>query len=322
MNLDNIFANFFNNTASKEELENLERWKAESDENIKALKEMENIWKLSDDMKEYKSFNTSKALMKVNSKIVDQELAKETQKPKSIIRYLMPLAASLVLIAAVVWGVQNFQSGEARITQYVAEQEVKNITLEDNSIITLDKEAKINLVSSFENTRDVEVEGRVYFDVSKDKMRPFKIITENGTISVLGTQFVVESDLNSTIVYLKEGEVSFTHNSRVVQLLPGDAVRSDDQGITKFKVLITNIDSWRSNTLSFEKTKVSDLFQTLSKHFDLELDIKNKGFQFDCSISSTYNNMGIKEILDELKLVFDIKYTLKNGRLTIHTLSC
>jgi len=322
MNLDNIFANFFNNQASKEELDQLETWKAESDENIEALNEMEHIWKLTDQMKEYKSFNKSKAFMKVNSKIVDVELAKEPKKSSSILRYLMPMAASLLLITAIVWGVQNFMGGEKRVTEYYSDVTVSDIKLEDHSSLSLDKDASVTLISDFENSREVKVNGRVFFDVSKDKERPFKVHTPQGIVTVLGTQFVVSSNDTETQVLLKEGEVRFDHNGKSIQLLPGNGLRSNAKGLTKFSFSPTNIDSWRTNTLSFENTQVNQLFNSLSQHFDLKLELSNHSIQTDCSLSSTFRNLSIEEILNEIKLIFDIKYTLKDGRLVIHSLSC
>jgi len=322
MNLDNIFANFFNNQASKEELDQLETWKAESDENIEALNEMEHIWKLTDQMKEYKSFNKSKAFMKVNSKIVDVELAKEPKKSSSILRYLMPIAASLLLITAIVWGVQNFMGGEKRVTEYYSDVTVSDIKLEDHSSLSLDKDASVTLISDFENSREVKVNGRVFFDVSKDKERPFKVHTPQGIVTVLGTQFVVSSNDTETQVLLKEGEVRFDHNGKSIQLLPGNGLRSNAKGLTKFSFSPTNIDSWRTNTLSFENTQVNQLFNSLSQHFDLKLELSNHSIQTDCSLSSTFRNLSIEEILNEIKLIFDIKYTLKDGRLVIHSLSC
>jgi len=112
MSLENLLARIFGNNSTQEEKVLLDEWKNESEENLEALAEMEKIWEVSEDMKSYDQYDGDKAWRKLNSAIVIEELKSgsnsNTQSTSSIIRRILPIAASLLLLAAITVGVNHF----------------------------------------------------------------------------------------------------------------------------------------------------------------------------------------------------------------------
>lgn len=85
------------------------------------------------------------------------------------------------------------------------------VSLPDGSDVTLDTGASVSYEESFgKKTRNITADGRVFFDVFKDKRKPFVIETGGLKIKVLGTKFDVDSRMDEVIVSLVEGSVSLT----------------------------------------------------------------------------------------------------------------
>jgi len=61
MNIDQIIAKVFSGKATQEELEALNTWKSEAQENIKAIKEMSDIDAALNDIDNYKEFDLDQA---------------------------------------------------------------------------------------------------------------------------------------------------------------------------------------------------------------------------------------------------------------------
>lgn len=102
--------------------------------------------------------------------------------------------------------------------------EQKSITLEDGSTIVLDTQTKV--VTAYSDTmRYIVLEkGQARFDVAKNPDRPFVVEAGNGTITAIGTAFVVSRrGSNEVLVTLIEGKVAVEqglHEPNEPQRLP------------------------------------------------------------------------------------------------------
>ncbi len=85
-------------------------------------------------------------------------------------------------------------------------------SFEDGSIIYLSEQASLEYPSHFaDDKREVSLQGTAFFEVSKNRQRPFIIQTEGATVEVLGTSFRVESqDSNDFSLSVRTGMVKVT----------------------------------------------------------------------------------------------------------------
>ena len=85
-------------------------------------------------------------------------------------------------------------------------------TLADGSIVYLSDRARIQFPGQFTgNRRDVNLQGNAFFDIIKNKEKPFYISTPLAVIEVLGTSFDVKSGDDSLFsLSVKSGEVKVT----------------------------------------------------------------------------------------------------------------
>ena len=321
MNLDNIIARLLSSDATKEELQQIEEWTLESKENAEALREMKEIWDKTENMSNYKDFQTDKAWMKVNAQIVTEEL-KVPVKKTSIVRRMLPLAASLVLLIACVFAFKFMTSTDSTPEQFSSLDTIKELTLEDRSSLTLDKNSKLTILSDFEKERLMRVDGRSYFEVATDKKRPFIVKTHHGDIRVTGTKFTVDTKPNKTEIFLHEGSIQYTFNGRLIDLEASEAINIEKGELVKYRHVDQNIESWRSGKLVFADQRIENVFKSLSRHFNIQIDVTAVNVNIDCPLTSSFEDLTLVEILDELKVLFKLDYESHKGKMVIKNLSC
>lgn len=101
-------------------------------------------------------------------------------------------------------------------------------TLEDGSVVYLAGQSSLEYPEHFaHNKRVVNLNGDAYFDVSKNKLRPFFIETKDTQIKVLGTAFNVQTNLKGTFsLSVERGSVmvSLKQNNSAVRVGAGQTV--------------------------------------------------------------------------------------------------
>jgi ferric-dicitrate binding protein FerR (iron transport regulator) len=101
-----------------------------------------------------------------------------------------------------------------------------NLFFPDGTKVWLNAESSIRYPVAFVGKeRRVFVTGETYFEVAKDKEKPFRVAADNITVEALGTQFNVNSYPNEPFysTTLVEGSVIVTKGSNENILKPGSA---------------------------------------------------------------------------------------------------
>src|SRR5205085_12413149 len=96
------------------------------------------------------------------------------------------------------------------LTESTGRGEKLSITLPDGSQAFLNSVSKITYPKNFTGTtREVKIEGEVYFNVTHDAGKPFVVQAQNSKTRVLGTTFNVKSiPGKETTVTLVTGKVN------------------------------------------------------------------------------------------------------------------
>ncbi|MDR6784626.1 transmembrane sensor [Pedobacter africanus] len=153
----------------------------------------------------------------------------------------------------------KLRSGQAaELTASTAKGQTYIFTLPDGTKVWLNAESKISFAQQFvKKTREVFLEGEAYFEVTKNKLKPFIVKSRNQQVEVLGTHFNVSS-------YKNEGSVK-------TSLLEG-SVRVRQTGTAGNEVVLEPSQQANNN---FNNLKIS--------HVDPKevLDWKNGGFAFN-----------------------------------------
>ena len=167
-----------------------------------------------------------------------------------------------------------------------------SVTLSDGTKVYLNADSRLEYPSKFEGgTRTVKLDGEAFFEVAKDKTRPFIVQTDQLQTRVLGTKFNVSGFANRPPhVTLIEGrvEVSGRKSGQHILMQPGDDVTTDAEGkLCKKEVDIESYVSWQEGYFYFDNLPLVDIMQSLARWYNVNVVFANKNamnyrFHFLC----------------------------------------
>jgi ferric-dicitrate binding protein FerR (iron transport regulator) len=158
---------------------------------------------------------------------------------------------------------------------------------------------------SWEENRQIELNGEAYFKVAKGKT--FTVKTENGDVQVLGTQFNVNSFEDFFDVVCFEGKVSVKTESQKQVLNPKDGFRK----VNGFKVenysYLNAQPTWIDGKTTYKSTPLYYVIKSFEKTYNLTFDAKD--IDTSIKISGVYPHGDIDTALITVFNSLDISYT-------------
>jgi len=163
------------------------------------------------------------------------------------------------------------------------------VTLPDGSKVWLNAASTIQYPSSFTGKeRVVEISGEAYFQIQEDSQHPFKVLSQEQEILVLGTEFNIAAypDENTTKTTLVAGKVRLSPNQaegkavnisdRPIVLNPGEQVTLRNGHITKSKVEVSQYTAWKDGFFYFNRLPTSAAIAQLARWYDLDVIYQGK----------------------------------------------
>jgi len=194
--------------------------------------------------------------------------AKKTRKSglKRTLQWALPIAASFLLVFA---GFKFFGNDQLKVTTAYAEQ--KEISLLDGSQVVLNAKSALHYSkNNWESNREVHLNGEAFFKVEKGST--FKVITENGTVAVLGTSFSINSSKNYFEVLCYEGRVEVLLPNKSVILGPNMTVRSTKGQVNESSVSLGESPNWLLGESNFKSVPLIYVIDALERQYQLEFD--------------------------------------------------
>ncbi|MES2425325.1 MAG: FecR domain-containing protein [Bacteroidota bacterium] len=151
------------------------------------------------------------------------------------------------------------------------------LKLSDGTKIWLNAGSTIKYPSQFSgNERKVSLTGEAYFEVAKNKGKPFRVVCQDQTIEVLGTHFNIKtySDKSTVKTSLLEGSVKVNHRSEELVLKPGQQSSLDPQtGLLK-KQVMADADAalaWKNGEFNFDSADIQSIMSEFSRWYNVEV---------------------------------------------------
>lgn len=196
------------------------------------------------------------------------------------------------------------------------------VVLADGTKVWLNAGSSISYPVPFAGTeRRVEVSGEAYFDVAPNKKKPFRVVSKNAEVEVLGTQFNFSAyeDQSFVSATLLEGSLRFSSGKEQVLLKPGQqAVKSDEiQGLK----LVKNIDSvhvaaWKRGVFDFNNASLQEVLRELSRWYDFEVVYQDAATPDIVFGGRMGTDLSLSQALKALQ-VMGVKFTLQNKTLYV-----
>lgn len=146
-------------------------------------------------------------------------------------------------------------------TVYQTSSQSISITLNDGTRVKLYPNSRLKFSNTiFSKTRNAELVGDALFSVSKDKKHPFIVKGEGFNTKVLGTVFKITQRKDVQSIYLIEGKVQVSKNSKVIQkLLPNQELTNyEKENIVSFKKNVYENKNTKTNTIASEIVKMDN----------------------------------------------------------------
>lgn len=194
------------------------------------------------------------------------------------------------------------------------------INLPDGTQVFLNAESSLRFPNRFSTIdRAVKLIGEGYFEVTKDKKRPFIVSTSSQMIRVLGTQFNVNAynDKKSVKTTLVEGSVSVViGNKAPVLLRPGQQSSSNDNGILVRDVDLNEAIAWKDGYFMFKNDSIEDVMSEISRWYDVNVMYNdgNPNVKFTGAVSKTKN---ISAILKAIEETSNVKFKIQGKNITV-----
>jgi len=198
---------------------------------------------------------------------------------------------------------------------------VVNLTLSDGSRVWLNAESSMRYPVAFTgSSRDVEITGEAYFEISKDPQRRFYVSSRGLTTEVLGTHFNINTyaDESAMKVTLLEGSVRVRDiRGGQVMLKPGQqaSVKGGDPDIrVEEKVDLEAVIAWKNDYFMMKGMDIGALTRQMARWYDVKVIFEGEvpDRKFGGSISRNVNlstmlevlrESGIKSRLEEKKVI-------------------
>ncbi len=319
MKITDIIAQYLLSKEGQQERNQLAEWHDDTSKNIEIVKELDSVWEATEDFSDYETFDTNAAWSALDSKI-----SEEPKQP--LISTKLLAAACVVLLAGLVtWNLidNHNTSGDKALPNHTTDDSSMSFALEDESRIWLNSNSEFVQVSDFTETRSVSLEGHGYFEIAKDKKRPFTIDTDMGTIKVLGTAFDLNCDPNTFDLKVTEGKVAFTNKKRTYEISANQRLVMDNGVYVMIDWYDHHEADWRFENLSFDNTPLSEVLTTLSTTFQVTFDNSDNLDLTNCLINTKFNDESITDILSELEIIVNLKVKkLSDTTYEISSLKC
>ncbi|MDH5604820.1 MAG: FecR family protein, partial [Cyclobacteriaceae bacterium] len=195
-----LIAKEFEGSISHTEKEQLHSWCSASPVNQQEYEQVIKVWhaaKISDLEKDIPVFDEKEAWKKINLKIKAQE---KPASPTVHLYWKWAVAASLLIVGTLI-GVLSLKKNTVH---FVANEASASKILPDSSSVSLAHFSSVSYKEGFEGSkREVTLRGDGFFDVTKNKEKPFIVHTPQVDIRVVGTSFYVRQDSSKNLVMVK-----------------------------------------------------------------------------------------------------------------------
>ncbi|MEI6049615.1 MAG: FecR family protein [Bacteroidota bacterium] len=254
---------------------------------------------------------------------INTRLSEQKIRPfDNVIKWTLRVAGVLILPLLIFIGIQTYKETGLKKETWV---EIKapawtraQFSLPDGTTGWLNSSSSVKYNGNFNADRQITLTGEAFFDVSKDKKRPFTVNTNDVIVKVLGTRFNIASYENekNVEVVLEEGKLIFNDKemNKSYTMKPNDIViynktlRDFSTGMVQPKKYL----SWTEGKLVFRNDPLDVIARRLGRWYNIDVEVKGN-FNDDLRLRATFIDESLEEVLGLLKRSLPVDYRIING---------
>lgn len=238
------------------------------------------------------------------------------------------------------YGSNQIASSFGKVTDYTLKVPFGKklaIVLSDGTKVYLNSGSSLQYSSTFNNSkqRGVTLNGEAYFDVVKDKKKPFVVKTSSMFIRVLGTKFSVSAYKEDKVnaVLLEQGSLAVNKSpgfsevskDKTLILSPGERVmfkkteKDEKNNFFKEKVSLSKVYdaiSWKNKEIAFEDDSFATIIKRIERHFNVKIVCKNDKIN-NVKFTGKFNKQNVFDFLNAFKVHTPFEYYVKDNTIII-----
>ena len=195
------------------------------------------------------------------------------------------------------------------------------VVLPDGTKVWLNSASSLKYPSEFiGNERRVSLTGEAYFEVAKNKEKPFFVSVNNVEVKVLGTHFNIAAymDDNDVTTTLLEGSVQIKKSNNLSVISPGQQaiVNNNTEAIKVRQADIGKVMAWKNGYFIFYDEDLISIMKKVSRWYDVEVEYKGKfnNMRFG---GTFYRFKSINELLSHMEQIDNIHFKIEGRRIIV-----
>lgn len=232
-------------------------------------------------------------------------------------RAVLPVLAAVIVLALVALPVLTMRP---KADYRTGEGEQLLVTLPDGSTAFLNTKSAMELRYSENERRLVLLSGEAYFDVEKDKTRPFRVVSRKGMTEAVGTEFIVQRNVRDVSVAVTEGTVRVTSppGLQPVSVPVGMRSRYAAGGAPHAPEPFDMADAaaWRDGRIVIRELPLRDAVRELDRYFPGRVLMLGSGHAAD-KVSGVFRTTSAGEGIEALAAMQGLKVHRITDRLII-----
>ncbi|MCM4152820.1 DUF4974 domain-containing protein [Arenibacter sp. N53] len=287
----------------------IQKWLTDelSDQEMEAFKQLEDYSQLTGIVENSKYFKASEFSVMDDFETFSTRLEKNSAPVRKLnwVRPFLRIASVFVVGLAISY---LFLFNRDIEVQTLAGEKT-TIELPDASTVVVNAFSELSYSKNeWHEKREVKLRGEAFFKVAKGAK--FDVVTTEGVVSVVGTQFNVKQRGNYFEVECFEGIVKVTSANSSEQLRTGDRYRYYRDTLTLGKTIYQN-PQWTKNVSSFERVPLTEVIAELERQYDVKVQMENVGE--DRLFTGGFVHNSLENALKSISEPLDLEFRIETG---------
>jgi transmembrane sensor len=192
------------------------------------------------------------------------------------------------------------------------------LVLPDGSKVWLNSESSIQYPTAFVGKeRKVIVTGETFFEVAKNKDKPFIAVGGDMQVEALGTQFNINVYNNEPFrsATLVEGSVLVTHGKNENILKPGQQAQIANGDFSVVNTDAMDVVAWKNDMFKYTNTPIDAIMRQIERWYDAETVYQDKvDFHFNGTIE---RSVPVSKLLHYIEATGQVHFKIEGKKIIV-----
>ncbi|HKG06124.1 MAG TPA: FecR domain-containing protein [Pedobacter sp.] len=205
--------------------------------------------------------------------------------------------------------------------------ERRKVTLSDGSIVILNGLTELKIDASYnKDSRVLWLKGEAYFQVSKNKDKPFIVISGKTAITALGTSFKINNytadhpvSIMLTTGKVSVGKVADQKIANKMELLPGEKADVTELSSEFVKTAFdpAEVENWKSRRLVFSMATLREIRTVLKTTYGVEIETDSQPKK-PIAFTGQFTDQSLTDVLDAIGFSNHFSYSVNNNKVMLN----